>query len=219
MELAGLGRGDRPDPGAVRPGAGGQRRGCCRAPRRAPGAGWARSTSCCAAGCCATSGSARPTFPARPRRAAGRLLRSAGQLACRFGQFPAGLPHARPVDGGPDAGLGGGIRGRPKPSPARTMSGWPEGHRSPAHRSRPGGRASGWPAAGRPCLRHNHSGLRSTPPRGRSRAPGPVTGVSFSQVRVAWPPADNTNPVVQISSASACTTSRPQHLKNQGDAQ
>ncbi|HEX4657705.1 MAG TPA: LysR family transcriptional regulator [Streptosporangiaceae bacterium] len=45
----------------------------------------------------------------------------------------------------------------------------------------------------------------------------PVTGVSPSQVGVAWPPANDTNPVVQDFVHCCLDNKPPQHLKNQPD--
>jgi DNA-binding transcriptional LysR family regulator len=47
----------------------------------------------------------------------------------------------------------------------------------------------------------------------------PVTGVSPSQVGVAWPPANDTNPVVQDFVRCCLDNKPPQHLKNQPDQQ
>jgi hypothetical protein len=47
----------------------------------------------------------------------------------------------------------------------------------------------------------------------------PVTGVSPSQVCVAWPPANDTNPVVQDFVRCCMDNKPPQHLKNQPDQQ
>ena len=47
----------------------------------------------------------------------------------------------------------------------------------------------------------------------------PVSGVSPSQVGVVWPPANDTNPVVQ-DFVRCCLDNKPlQHLKNQPDQQ
>src|SRR6266852_1022260 len=43
----------------------------------------------------------------------------------------------------------------------------------------------------------------------------PVTGISPSQVGVAWPPANDTNPVVQDFIRCCLDNKPPQHLKNQ----
>ena len=47
----------------------------------------------------------------------------------------------------------------------------------------------------------------------------PVTGVSPSQVGVAWPPANDTNPVVQDFVRCCLDNKPPQHLENQPDQQ
>jgi DNA-binding transcriptional LysR family regulator len=47
----------------------------------------------------------------------------------------------------------------------------------------------------------------------------PVTGVSPSQVGVAWPPANDTNPVVQDFVRCCLDNKPPQHLKNEPDQQ
>ncbi len=47
----------------------------------------------------------------------------------------------------------------------------------------------------------------------------PVTGVSPSQVGVAWPPANDTNPVVQDFIRCCLDNKPPQHLNNQPDQQ
>ena len=47
----------------------------------------------------------------------------------------------------------------------------------------------------------------------------PVTGVSPSQVGVAWPPANDTNPVVQDFVRCCLDNKPPQYLKNQPDQQ
>ena len=47
----------------------------------------------------------------------------------------------------------------------------------------------------------------------------PVTGLSPSQVAVAWPPANDTNPVVQDFVRCCLENKPPQHLKNQPDQQ
>ena len=47
----------------------------------------------------------------------------------------------------------------------------------------------------------------------------PVTGVSPSQVGVAWPPANDTNPVVQDFVRCCLDNKPPQNLKNQTDQQ
>ena len=47
----------------------------------------------------------------------------------------------------------------------------------------------------------------------------PVTGVSPSQVGVAWPPANDTNPVVQDFVRCCLGNKPPQHLKNEPDQQ
>jgi DNA-binding transcriptional LysR family regulator len=47
----------------------------------------------------------------------------------------------------------------------------------------------------------------------------PVTGVSPSQVGVAWPPANDTNPVVQDFVRCCQDNKLPQHLKNEPDQQ
>ena len=47
----------------------------------------------------------------------------------------------------------------------------------------------------------------------------PVTGLSPSQVAVAWPPANDTNPVVQDFVRCSLENKPPQHLTNQPDQQ
>ena len=47
----------------------------------------------------------------------------------------------------------------------------------------------------------------------------PVTGISPSQVCVAWPPANDTNPVVQDFVRCCLDNRPPRHLKNQPDQQ
>ena len=47
----------------------------------------------------------------------------------------------------------------------------------------------------------------------------PVTGVSPSQVGVAWPPANDTNPVVQDFVRCCLDNKPPHHLKNEPDQQ
>jgi len=47
----------------------------------------------------------------------------------------------------------------------------------------------------------------------------PVTGVSPSQVCVAWPPANDANPVVQDFVRCCLDNKSPQHLESKPDQQ